>query len=150
MSNIGPSNTPNDEKFSTTNDEKFLKHNRKDKGTAAVIWVFSWSEIVNYVLQIAGITAGIVFGVWAIKSYGATETSLAIAANADNVSKNALSQSTLANQIALLSFCAPHLEAIPPSEFVRPPGHSVNQPVIYRAESRPCLVPQFPNLFSWL
>lgn len=55
-----------------------------------MIWVFSWSEIVNYALQIAGITAGVVFGVWAIKSYGATETSLAIAANADNVSKDAL------------------------------------------------------------
>ncbi|EDR06830.1 uncharacterized protein LACBIDRAFT_328569 [Laccaria bicolor S238N-H82] len=120
MSSIGPSNTPNNEKFSTENDEKLLEHDRKDKRTTAVIWVFSWSEIVNYALQIAGITAGVVFGVWAIKSYGATETSLAIAANADNVSKDALSQSKLANQIALLSFCAPHLEAIPPSEFTLP------------------------------
>jgi hypothetical protein len=142
MSSSGPSSTPI--------DEKFLKHNLKDKRTTAVIWAFSWSEIVNYVLQIAGITAGIVFGVWAIKTYGATETSLAIAANANNVSTNALTQSKLANQLALLSFCAPHLEAIPPSEFVRPPEPSLNQPVAYRAETRPFLVPQFPNLFSWL
>lgn len=135
---------------SPPDDEKLLKHDRKDKRTAAVIWVFSWNEIVTYVLQIAGITAGIVFGVWVIKSYCATETSLAIAADANKVSTNALAQSKLANQLALLSFCAPHLEAIPPSEFVRPPKPSLNQPVAHRAETRPILVPQFPNLFSWL
>ena len=118
MSKIGPSNIPNDEKFSTADNEKVLKHDRKDKRTAAV---FSWSKIVDYVLQIVGIAAGIVFGVWVIKTYSATETSLAIAANANNVSTNALAQSKLANQLALLSFCAPHLEVIPPSEFVRPP-----------------------------
>lgn len=102
MSNIGPGNTPNDdEKFNITNDEKFLKHNQKDKHTSAANWVFSWSKIVDCVLQIAGITAGIVFGVWVIKTYSATETSLSIAANANNLSTNAL-------------------KAIPPSEFVCP------------------------------
>jgi hypothetical protein len=35
------------------------------------IWVFTWSEIVNGVLQTFALIITIVFGVWAIKSYNA-------------------------------------------------------------------------------
>ena len=84
-----------------------------------MIWVFTWSEIVGYLLQTVGLIAGIVFGIWAIRTYDAAKSSLAIATSANEISTKALTQSRLANHLHLLTFCA-SIQADPPSNFVRP------------------------------
>ena len=59
---------------------------------------FEWGEIIQGALQIIALILGVVFGVWAIKSYDAAQQANAIA----NLS---LRQSLVANQLALVAFC---------------------------------------------
>ena len=109
------------------------------------VWVFTWSDVVNYVLQTVGLIAAVVFGVWAIRTYDAARDSLAIArtandlslqsvalaaaahelsstavalaAVANELSSKALTQNVVANSLALLNFCA-SIQASPSSNFV--------------------------------
>lgn len=37
-------------------------------------YLFSWSEIVNFVIQIIGVIAALIFGVWAARSYNVAQT----------------------------------------------------------------------------
>ena len=99
--------------------EIFKLNNNMDQSAKEIIWVFTWSEIVDYLLQTVGLIAGIVFGIWAIRTYDAAKSSLAIATSANEISTKALTQSRLANHLNLLTFCA-SIQAGPPSNFVRP------------------------------
>jgi hypothetical protein len=63
------------------------------------IWVFSWSEIINGVIQVISVIATVVFGVWAVKSFDAAQ-------QANFLIRTALEQTLIANQLALLLICA--------------------------------------------
>jgi hypothetical protein len=63
------------------------------------IWVFSWSDIINGVIQVISVITAVVFGVWAIKSFDAAQ-------QANFLARTALEQTLIANQLALLSICA--------------------------------------------
>jgi hypothetical protein len=121
------------------------KHKNHSTGPKITIWVFTWNEVVNYVLQTVGLIAAVVFGVWAIRTYDAARDSLAIAntANAlssqavalaaaanelsskgvvlaaasNELSSKALVQNVVANSLALLTFCA-SIQVGPSSNFV--------------------------------
>ena len=93
--------------------------------------MFTWSDVVNYVLQTVGLIAAVVFGLWAIRTYDAARDSLAIASTANDLSSQAvalagtanelsskaLAQNVVANSLALLTFCA-SIQAGPASNFV--------------------------------
>jgi len=104
---------------STLDAQKIFKNNNMDQSAKGMIWVFTWSEIVGYFLQTVGLIAGVVFGIWAIRTYDAAKTSLAIATSANKISMGSLTQSKLANQLNLITFCA-SIQAGRPSNFVRP------------------------------
>lgn len=104
---------------STLAAHEIFKNSNMDQSGKGMIWVFTWSEIVGYLLQTVGLIAGIVFGIWAIRTYDAAKSSLAIATNANEISTKALTQSRLANHLNLLTFCA-SIQAGPPSNFVSP------------------------------
>jgi len=107
------------------------KHKNHSTGTKTTVWVFTWSEVVNYVLQTVTLIAAVVFGVWAIRTYDAARDSLAIASTANDLSTHAvalaaaanelsskvLAQNVVANSLALLTFCA-SIQAGPSSNFV--------------------------------
>jgi hypothetical protein len=63
------------------------------------IWVFTFNEIANGIMQLISVIAALIFGVWAIKSFDA-------ALDANSLATNALQQTLIANQLALLSICA--------------------------------------------
>lgn len=104
---------------STLDAHEIYKDNNMDRSANGMIWVFTWSEIVGYLLQTVGLIAGIVFGIRAIRTYDAAKSSLGIATSANEISTKALAQSRLANHLNLLTFCA-SMQAGPPSNFVRP------------------------------
>ena len=93
------------------------KHKNHSTGTKTTVWVFAWSDVVNYVLQTVALIAAVVFGVWAIRTYDAVRDSLAIAAAANELSSKVLAQNVVANSLALLTFCA-SIQAGPSSNFV--------------------------------
>ena len=108
--------------------EKYTDHST---GIKTTVRVFTWSDVVNYVLQTVGLIAAVVFGVWAIRTYDAARDSLAIASTANDLSSQAvalagaanelsskaLAQNVVANSLALLTFCA-SIQAGPASNFV--------------------------------
>jgi hypothetical protein len=104
---------------STLDAKNIFKDDYMDQSAKGVIWVFTWSEIVGYLLQTVGLIAGVVFGIWAIRTYDTAKSSLAIATSTNQISTEALTQSRLANHLNLLTFCA-SIQAGPPSNFVRP------------------------------
>jgi hypothetical protein len=63
------------------------------------IWVFTWNEIVNAIIQVIAVIAALVFGAWAIKSYDEAQQANALA-------RTGLQQTLIANQLALLAVCA--------------------------------------------
>lgn len=113
----------------STISEKHTNHSKGTK-TTGTVWVFTWSEVVNYVLQTVGLIAAVVFGVWAIRTYHAARNSLAIASTANELSSRAvmlaaaanmlssqaLAQNMVANSLAVLTFCA-SIQADPSSNF---------------------------------
>lgn len=66
---------------------------------------FSWSDVFNYITQFIAVTAAVVFGVWAIRSYDAAQLANQLSVASLDASKIALEQSILANKLALLTFC---------------------------------------------
>ena len=107
------------------------KHTDHSTGIKTTVRVFTWSDVVNYVLQTVGLIAAVVFGVWAIRTYDAARDSLAIASTANDLSSQAvalaaaanelsstaLAQNVVANSLALLTFCA-SIQTGPASNFV--------------------------------
>ena len=63
------------------------------------IWVFTWNEIVNGIIQVVAVVAALVFGAWAIKSYDEAQ-------QANTLARTGLQQTLIANQLALLAVCA--------------------------------------------
>ena len=61
--------------------------------------VFTWAS------QILAILIGVLFGVYTILSYYATANALSAANQANDLSQQAISSSSLANQVALLALC---------------------------------------------
>ncbi|KAJ7857193.1 hypothetical protein B0H13DRAFT_1902326 [Mycena leptocephala] len=69
-------------------------------------------HLIEYIFQILGITAAIVFGVWSIKSYSISiaanslsSQSLSLARKANDIAQMSFQQTIYQNRLALLSFC---------------------------------------------
>jgi hypothetical protein len=81
-------------------------------GKKSLSWLDNLNRLIDIILEVVGLSAAILFGVWSIKSYNAavaantmSKDALAYAHVANNVSFMALEQSWAGNVLALISFC---------------------------------------------
>lgn len=93
--NIDDSQQPDEFPTSAPQAESFTR-----KG---IIWVFTWNEVVNGIIQLISVIAALIFGVWAVKSFGAAQ-------EANFLAQTALQQALIANQLTLLSVCTSNFQ----------------------------------------
>ena len=79
----------------TTNQPAFAQ---KSFVAPSGIWVFTWNEMINAIMQVVALIAALVCGAWAIKSYDTAQ-------RANTLANMGLQQTLIANQLALLAVC---------------------------------------------